>query len=214
MPTSDRTHSIQYIGAVSGILSIILYLAAVAISSLPDALTRLFAFAFPLLWIISFLGLYRFLAKDHEGASLQIAVIFGIIGAAIACTFLVIQQGNLIWYEQTMQDSLSEEAKDLNRAVLVGVDKVQGYMDVAFDIFITIAWILFGVNIAKSPHFGRILGYSGSLIAFMLLVFNLYTFPFVPAEAGLIDLGPFLGLWTLIFYISFFIRVKTEQPHL
>lgn len=213
MRTSNRNYTIEYSGAIAGILSIVLYIASAAFSFLPDAVSRLFAFAFPLLWIISFMGLYRFLSEDYLGASLQTAFLFGVIGGAIACTFLVIQQGNLVWYEQVMQGTLSEEAKQLNKAILLGVDKVQTYMDIVFDIFISIAWILFGLNIARSPSFSRILGYLGSLIALGLLVFNLYTFPFPPADSGLLDLGPFLGLWALVFYVLFFLKVKAKRQH-
>lgn len=213
MRTSNRNYTIEYSGAIAGILSIVLYIASAAFSFLPDAVSRLFAFAFPLLWIISFMGLYRFLSEDYLSASLQIAFLFGVIGGAIACTFLVIQQGNLVWYEQVMQGTLSEEAKQLNKAILLGVDKVQTYMDIVFDIFISIAWILFGLNIARSPSFSRILGYLGSLIALGLLVFNLYTFPFPPADSGLLDLGPFLGLWALVFYVLLFLKVKAKRQH-
>lgn len=213
MRTSNRNYTIEYSGAIAGILSIVLYIASAAFSFLPDAVSRLFAFAFPLLWIISFMGLYRFLSEDYLGASLQTAFLFGVIGGAIACTFLVIQQGNLVWYEQVMQGTLSEEAKQLNKAILLGVDKVQTYMDIVFDIFISIAWILFGLNIARSPSFSGILGYLGSLIALGLLVFNLYTFPFPPADSGLLDLGPFLGLWALVFYVLFFLKVKAKRQH-
>ncbi|WP_350288356.1 hypothetical protein [uncultured Croceitalea sp.] len=211
MLTSNRNYAIQDIGSIAGILSIILYIASVAFSFLPDVISRLFAFAFPLLCIISFLGLYKFLSEDYLGASLQIAVVFGMVGGALACTLLVIQQGNWIWYEQSVLEVLSQEEKQFNKAVFIAVDKLQGYMDVAFDIFITISWILFGLNIARSRHFSRILGYIGSLIASGLLIFNLYTFPYAPADSGLFDLGPFLGVWAFIFYLTFFLKVKTKK---
>jgi hypothetical protein len=36
----------------------------------------------------------------------------------------------------------------------------------------------------------------------LLLGFNLYTFPIPPANANLIDFGPFVGLWYLIISIQ------------
>ena len=84
-------------------------------------------------------------------------------------------------------------------------------MDVAFDIFITISWILFGLNIAKSKSFNKLLGWTGSIIALGLLVLNMITFPTAPAEAGLFDLGPFLGIWSLIFFIWFVIVVFKKK---
>jgi hypothetical protein len=203
MAQEVRIKYLEKIGAISGILSIILYISAAAFSFLPDTISRLFGFSFPLLWIISYMGLYHFLKREFHTASLEIAYIFGIIGAAIACTFIVVQQANIMWHNEAMISASTEEAKALLKAAYRGANRVQAGFDVAFDIFITISWFLFGFNIAKSKKFNKILGWSGSFIALSLLVLNLYTFPNAPAESGLIDVGPFLGLWALVFYIWF-----------
>lgn len=207
----NTTKNLEKIGAIAGIISIIFYISAAAFSFLPDSMSRLFGFSFPLLWIISFMGLHRFLRKEFNTASLEIAYIFGIIGGAIACSLIVIQQANFIWHHEAMAYANTEEAKALLKAAYRGVNRVQAGLDVAFDIFITISWILFGLNIAKSKNFNKLLGWTGSLIALTLLVLNLYTFPNGPAESGLFDLGPFLGLWALIFYIWFTFKVFKKK---
>lgn len=196
-------HQLEKTGAISGILSIIFYLTAIVPDLLPDSLAILMAFSFPLLWIISFMGLYRFLRKESHTPSLEIAYLFGVIGATIALSFLVVQQANFIWHEMSLEATDSEDMKALFIASFRGADRVQLSLDVVFDIFITISWGLFGLNIAKHPSFNKILGWSCSLIAFGVLAFNLYTFPTPPANAGLIDLGPFLGLWAFVFFIWF-----------
>jgi len=195
------------IGAISGILSIILYISAAAFSFLPDNISRLFGFTFPLLWIISFMGLYHFLKADKHTATLEIAYVFGIIGAALACTLIVVQQANILWHREAISAVTTEDAQNLLRATYRGANRVQSGLDVAFDIFITISWILFGLNIARNKSFNKVLGWTGSLIALSLLVLNMYTFPNAPAESGLIDLGPFLGLWSLVFFVWFTIKV-------
>jgi len=191
------------IGGISGILSIVFYLSVAVFSFIPDALALIIAFAFPLLWIIAFMGLYRFLKAENHTASLEIGYLFGIIGAAIACTFLVVQQANFIWHEQALEGAASEEVRALAMASFRGANRVQAGMDVAFDIFITVSWFLFGINIAWSPRFPKLLGWIGSALAAGLLVLNMITFPDAPAESGLFDLGPFLGLWTLVVFIWF-----------
>ena len=195
-------YQIEKIGAISGIFSIILYISAI-LPVLPDAIARMFAFTFPLLWIISYMGLYHFLKNQNHTASLEIAYIFGIIGGALACTLLVVQQANIMWHEVAMIMASTEEAKALLKATFRGANRVQAGLDVAFDIFITISWILFGINIANSPSFNKVIGWTGTLIALTLLTLNLTTFPNGPSEAGLVDLGPLLGLWALIFYSWF-----------
>lgn len=201
----DKTNEfgrIERIGGISGIVSIIFYFSAVALP-LPDLLARLMAFTFPLLWIISFMAIYYFLKTDHHTPTLEIAYIFGIIGAALACSLLVVQQANFMWHAEAMEAAQSEEAKGLLKAAFRGANRVQAGLDVAFDIFIAISLILFGVNLARSSKLPSFLGIIMSLIALTLLVFNMITFPDAPAEAELIDMGPFMGMWMLIVYIWF-----------
>ncbi len=200
------------IGGISGILSIVFYLSVAVFSFIPDALALIIAFAFPLLWIIAFMGLYRFLKAENHTASLEIGYLFGIIGAAIACTFLVVQQANFIWHEQALEGAASEEVRALAMASFRGANRVQAGMDVAFDIFITVSWFLFGMNIAWSSRFPRLLGWIGSALAAGLLVLNMITFPDAPAESGLFDLGPFLGLWTLVVFIWFTRLAYKKEP--
>lgn len=196
-------HQIEKIGAISGILSILMYFSVAAFSFLPDPLVRLIGFTFPLLWIISFMGLYHFLKKEAHTATLEIAYIFGIIGGALVLSLIVVQIANGMWHQEAMETASSEESKSLLRATFRGANRVQAGLDVAFDIFITISWFLFGLNIMKSKSFNLVLGLAGCLLSAGLLVLNMITFPNAPAESGLFDLGPFLGIWILVFFIWF-----------
>lgn len=206
MKNSHTYERIEKIGGVAGILSIIFYVSAVLLP-LPDIIARLMAFTFPLLWIISYMALYYFLKKERHTPSLEIAYIFGIIGAALACSLLVVQQANFMWHEEAMLAAQSDEAKALFKASFRGANRVQAGLDVAFDIFIAISLFLFGLNLAKSEKLPSFLGYVMSLIAASLLVLNMITFPDAPAESGLIDMGPFMGLWMLFVYTWFTIVV-------
>lgn len=198
-------------GAISGALSIFFYFSVAVLSFMPEALVLTIAFTFPLLWIISFMGLYHFLRIYRRTVTLEIAYIFGIIGGALVLTLLVVQQANFIWHEEALATLGNEESDGLIKAAFRGANRVQAGMDVAFDIFITLSWILFGFNIANHPKFNKVLGWSGSLIATALLVLNMITFPTAPAESGLFDLGPFLGLWAFIFNIWFIVVVYRKN---
>ena len=203
MPNKANTNDLEKIGAISGILSIIFYLSAVLLPFIPDFISRLLGFTFPLLWIVAFMGLYRFLSRELNKPSLEIAYVFGIIGASIACSLIVVQQANIIWHQEALASANSDQARALITATFNGANRVQAGLDVAFDIFITVSWFLFALNIARSKSFNKILGWAGCLISAGLLILNLITFPNAPAESGLFDLGPFLGLWTLIVFIWF-----------
>lgn len=199
----SNLHRLEKIGAIAGLVSVVFYFGAAVLPGIPDYLGRLLGFAFPLLWIVSFMGLYNFLKKESHTPSLEIAYYFGIIGAAIGCTFIVVQQANFIFHDKAMEAATTEEAKALLKATFQGANRVQEGMDVVFDIFITISWFLFGINIARNTTFRKLLGWIACLLSLGLLTLNMITFPTAPAEAGLIDLGPFLGLWILVVYVWF-----------
>jgi hypothetical protein len=70
-------------------------------------------------------------------------------------------------------------------------------LNVAWDAYIGLGTVLFGFSMFRHPRFGRVFAATGVAIGFTLLLFNLYTFPTPPANVGLVDLGPVVGLWYL-----------------
>ncbi len=75
-------------------------------------------------------------------------------------------------------------------------------LDIAWDVFIGLGTLLFGVAMLRHPRLGPIMGGAGILIAGVgVLGMNFYTLPTPPANAGLIDAGPLCGLWYLVVVI-------------
>jgi len=70
-------------------------------------------------------------------------------------------------------------------------------LDVAWDAYVGLGTICFSVAMLRHPRFGRAFAFSGLAIAVALLALNFYSFPTPPAAAGLVDLGPAVGLWYL-----------------
>jgi hypothetical protein len=64
-------------------------------------------------------------------------------------------------------------------------------------MYLSIGTVLFGIVLIRSKDTKRVLGYVGVILGSLLAVFNIATFPTPPADAGLVDLGPFVGLWYL-----------------
>ena len=70
-------------------------------------------------------------------------------------------------------------------------------LDVAWDAYVGLGTICFSVAMLRHPRFGRAFAFAGLAIALVLLALNLYSFPTPPAAAGLVDVGPAVGLWYL-----------------
>jgi peptidoglycan/LPS O-acetylase OafA/YrhL len=74
-------------------------------------------------------------------------------------------------------------------------------LDVAWDLYIGAGTILFALCMFGRRGLGAWLAVPGVLIGVLLLIFNIATFPKPPADAGLVDVGPLVGLWYLVIYV-------------
>jgi hypothetical protein len=74
-------------------------------------------------------------------------------------------------------------------------------LDVAWDLYLGAGTILFGLAMFGRRGLGKWLGVPGVLISVVFLIFNIVTFPKPPDTAGLVDLGPLVGLWYLAVYV-------------
>jgi len=193
-------YSMYRTGAICGLVSIFCYFSA-AVITLPDTASRLMAIAFGPLLIIGYLGAYSWLKKIKHGPELQISYVFGIIAGASITMMLILQIANNMWHNEAIEIAKSENAKNIYTAALIGADRVQLGLDLVLDIFTTLSVILLGVCLIRNSITSKIIGVIGILIASLLLFLNMATFPNPPAESGLFDAGPFLGLWYMIFFI-------------
>ncbi len=164
---------------------------------LPKKITIILASLFGPLLMLASLGLYYFLKAHRKTVTGQLAIISNIIASAMVSLMLIVQLSVNLSMDQLMDSAGEGISEATQKWVWQVVDKVQLGMDVSWDIFIAIGTILFGVTMMKHPRFGKIFGLIGFLIGHLLLVFNLSAFPTPPGDAGLIDLGPVVGLWYL-----------------
>ncbi len=189
------------LGAFAGILACVIYPLMIAVE-MPRLLTVACAAAFGPLLSLASVGLYHLLKLHQKTVTAQIAAGANIIAGSIVNMMLVVQ----LAISMSMRDYVDKAADAVTKSTLEliwkAVDKVQLGLDVSWDIFISVGTLLFALNMLNHPRFGKILGGVGALLAILLLGFNLYSFPIPPANANLIDFGPFVGLWYLVVSIQ------------
>jgi len=179
------------VSIVTGVLTVVAY-ALFSIISGPFKLGVILVCAFGPLLATASMGLYHVLTETGNPITLQLAVVFNVLGAAIFTMMGLVQLSVHSQIETLSQSS------EIPSALPAAVDAVQLGLDVAWDVFISLGTLLFALIMFRDPRFGWIIGSLGVLIALALLVLNLSTFPIPPANKNLIDLGPLLGLWYLV----------------
>jgi hypothetical protein len=181
---------------------------------LPKKITIILASLFGPLLMTASLGLYYFLKAHRKSVTLQLAVLSNIIASAMASLMLIVQLSVNLSMDGLMESAGEGITEATQKWIWQVVDKIQLGMDVSWDIFIGIGTILFGAAMMKHPRFGKIFGLLGLLIGHFLLVFNFSTFPTPPGDGGLIDFGPFAGLWYLVAIILVIRSLKWFEQQL
>ncbi len=185
------------VGAFAGLLATIVYPVLLLPWSPPLQIVVVLALSFGLLFSTAALGGYHFVALNRKTVTLQLGTAFNVIAGTIVNLMLVIQLTVGEYMRRYLGEASEATSEETLRWIWRGVDKVQLGLDVAWDVYVSVGTFLIALNMVTHPRFGKTFGYSGALIAASLLVLNLWTFPSPPAEAGLVDLGPLMGLWGL-----------------
>jgi hypothetical protein len=178
----ENSNQLVLWGALAGLGTCVVY-PLVAFSSLPDrAKVVLAALMGPLLGAASW-GLRQFLVLDRRSVAADLGALSNALaGVLVTAMFLV------------------QAAVDMRVAGRPGLEgeAVWSGLDVAWDVYLGCGTLLLASSMFRHPRLGRAIGGAGMLIALCLLVLNLAAFPVPPGNAGLVDLGPAIGLWYLI----------------
>ncbi len=198
--TSELQRGWVNAGAICGLASIVSYLSA-AFVPLPQTLSYVAAFAFGPLVAVGALGLYHCLALHRNGPLVQTATLFA-FGAGITVLIMLATQQSIFGVMNAARaNSADPIAKDAYEKIALGLNSIHWGMDIAWDMLIGAAVVLFGVSMLTHPKFGKIFGALGIVLGLLLLGFNLYHFPTPPASVDSIDWGPFVALWLTAAFI-------------
>lgn len=174
------------VGVFGGLFACLAYALMVSVPLPRAATVALVAFFGPALGVASF-GLSRLLnLKEPLVTSSLGAMLNALAGALFSAMGLV---------QLAVVYSIPDGKPPLEvKAIWQG-------LDVAWDGYIGLGTICFGMAMLRHPRFGRVFGVSGIVIGAGLLALNLWTFPSPPVNAGLVDLGPAIGLWYFVVMI-------------
>lgn len=198
------------LGIICGLLVCVLYPSLVFVP-MPIVLQAILVMAWGPLLGLSAAGLYYFIALHKKTVTLKIAVISQIIAGVLVTSMLLVQLA-INSSKPELFDASSEWAWNSISQVHLG-------LDVSWDVYLFLGTILFAINMFNHPKFGKIFSITGIIISVLLISFNIISFPTPPADAGSVDMGPFVGLWYLAVAISIIFnfkwvdaKMKTDVP--
>jgi hypothetical protein len=166
---------------LSGLFALGSYVAMSAVSvSPPVAVLLTFGFS---------LGLTVASIALHLGVTAAVAPRLGLL-AVVFNTVAASQLAAMLLVQLAVKAAVSRPEQAFT-AIWLG-------LDVAWDLYVGAGTMLFGLALWHHNDFRPVVALGGMLVGLVLLVLNIVTFPTPPAEAGLLDVGPFVGLWYIL----------------
>lgn len=199
-------------GAWCGVVAVVCYLGA-AFAPLPATASIILAFHFGILLAVSFIGLSFYLSGDKQPSIVTVLMKYaGIIAGAVVTTMLTVQQSFFISYQNIQATADTAEKLSIKQTHLFElINTVHLGLDVCWDLFISWAGLLLGIAMLRSRKFWKLTAWYFIIIHASLLALNLATFPVPPGDAGLIDLGPFIGLSYLVLNAYILLKKKKKM---
>jgi hypothetical protein len=182
---------------VAGMAGMAFYLAAILVpwpeTQWGTSLALLCVSAWPVLSVVYAYGLYHYVAAGGDSAVNRLGFVFAAMAFATLLSMIVVQLAvgaGLPEITTGLDDAVA-------RALRRGLRMVDLGLDVAWDMLIGTALIFSGLAIRRRCGLGPFWGYTSVVLGAALMLLNAATFPWPPADGGLFDIGPFIGLFIL-----------------
>jgi hypothetical protein len=149
--------------------------------------------AWPILSIIYAYGLYSFVAAERESTANRLAFVFAVTAFTTVLGMIVVQLAVGAGIGEITKGLDEQTTKALHR----GLRMIDLGLDVAWDMLIGTALILLGTAMRRRSGLGLGWAIPSVVLGMALIVLNAATFPWPPRDRGLIDIGPFIGVFMM-----------------
>lgn len=185
------------LSGLAGVLAIFCYLLAIALpwpeTQLGTSLGLVVVSGFPILSIIYSYGLYSFIAAERDGAANRLAFVFAVTAFSTLLAMIVVQLAVGTGLGELTQGLDEETARALRR----GLRLIDHGLDVAWDLLIGVALVFLGLAMRRRSRLGLGWAIPSAGFGVALIGLNAATFPWPPADRGLFDIGPAIGLFMM-----------------
>jgi hypothetical protein len=196
---SDLSKKWIKLGVICGLAVSVIYPALIFIP-LPEIIQTFLVMLYGPLLAFSSAGLYYFIILHKKSLTASAALVSNIIAGVLITTMLLVQVA--------IRSSKPDEIEEGTRWIWSSINQVHLGLDVAWDVYIFFGTLLFAISMFNHPRLGKIISLAGVIISLILIFLNALSFPVPPANAGLVDVGPLVGLWYLLVTIIILFNLK------
>jgi hypothetical protein len=182
---------------IAGVVGVSCYILAVALpwpeTQVGTSTALVVVSAWPILSVIYSYGLYSYVAAERESTANRLAFVFAVTAFTTVLGMIVVQLAVGAGIGEITKDLDAGTAKALRR----GLRMIDLGLDVAWDMLIGTALILSGVAMRRRSGLGLGWAIPSVVLGVALIILNAATFPWPPADRGLIDIGPLIGAFVM-----------------
>jgi hypothetical protein len=196
--TDERglTRNWMLLGIAAGLVACITYPVSIFVPMPSPRLTVIVAGSFGPALAIACIALGRIMLVKRHSVSATLGAYCNALAGALVTGMILVQLAVVQSTSPTIDPELANVIRRRIWDVILG-------LDVAFDMFIGLGTMFFGIAMLYDKRFRKILGWAGIAIGLIVIIgFNIATFPDPPADAGLFDPGPLSGIWYLVVTIQ------------
>ena len=201
------------LGVVCGVLAVVVYALTQAVT-LPLLPTLVLVCSFGPLLAIGSAGLWELLGLHRRTATLDIGLVANLAAGFAVTLMLLAQLGLKAWFDAGLGGSAQQVSPEVAEAAFQAGNGLQLGLDVAWDVFLAIGTAMLAWNLREHPRFGGAYAATGLLLAMALIGLNLAAFPENPGRAGLVDVGPLIGVWYLWVTLRMAWSLRWAQAHI
>ena len=195
---------------IAGIAGMLCYILAITIpwpeTQAGGTMLLLVLTAWPVFSIIYSYGMYTFIAAERDGAANRLALIFGALAFSTVLSMIIVQ----LAVDMAFADFARGLDETASGALAGALNMVDLGLDIAWDMLIGVSMIFSAVALKGRTGFGIWWAAPVMLLGVLMIGLNAATFPYPPGEAGLFDIGPFVGTFMLVVAVRFIVLAKRE----
>jgi len=207
---NNQVSQLLLIGSIFAIVGTICYIIAATLS-VPAYIGFLLVTIWPMSAIVFAFAIYKYIKIERQSVFNQLAFLFTVIAFVLVYITLSIQIGLNVGIGDAINNANSNE-KEILTLIVNSTQWIHLGIDLAWDMFLGISLILLSVAIKGHRKFGIKWTIPMALLGISVILINLYTFPYTPESKGLIDIGPIIGTFMIIFAIhAFRISLKMNK---